>query len=117
MTMAASIMNNMLLVSVALLLAGCSQTTTPDAEPVNTTAYSASNPEIAKAVAKKCAAMEKSELSLMSPSKRKAWDETNAGINCANAQLAYGDIILIENQRKYLKSDSKYGNPAASASK
>lgn len=117
MTMAVSIMNNMLFVSVALLLAGCSQTTTPDAEPIKTTAYYAANPEIAKAVAKKCAAMEKNELSLITPSKRKAWDETNVGINCANAQLAYGNIILIENQRKYLKSDSKYGNPSASASK
>lgn len=117
MTITASNMHKMLFVSAALLLAGCSKTTTPDAESVNTTAYYAANPDIAKAVAKKCATLAQNELSLLSPSKRKAWDETNTGINCANAQLAYGDIILIENQQKYIKSDAKYGNPAASASK
>lgn len=93
-------------------LGGCQeQQTSLVAGPAKTQAYYSAHAEEAKLIAEKCLAFEANAFSAMSPSKQKAWAETEDGISCKNARRAHAVALWNARQQRLSDAAAKYGQP------
>ncbi|UWE15671.1 EexN family lipoprotein [Herbaspirillum huttiense] len=98
----------MLSIVVALscvIMAGCDKGPPRTPKSLN---YFTQHSDEAEQIANKCKAMEKEELSRMSPSQRLAWEETDQGVSCRNAVQARSDSKYSDYQRRMREEAKKY---------
>ena len=97
-----------LFVTCAIVLAACQKADTPAItgfSEAQTVDYFSKHPEVAKTVANKCLSFERQELSKLSSSDQKVWQDSTDGINCRNSKEAASWIYLSERQRQLRESD------------